>query len=250
MMTSAAPNIMPARRAASPAVLVVEDDADVREMVSECLRLGGYETREAASGREAIGLVAEADFDLAVVDLRLPDVTGFDLVRTLSEEGGLPVLVLSGLGTARERAAGIEAGADDYLAKPFEPRELQARVAALLRARRRAARVQFDHGRSIRVDDWLFDVKRQIADNGRRRFALSNAEFNLLRFLLEHPNQVLSREDTLGATGFTPGAGPRSVDIRIARLRKKLEPDSADPSLIRTIRGEGYMLVADRIEYL
>lgn len=250
MMTGTAANVMPARRASLPAVLVVEDDAEVRALVSECLRLGGYETREAASGREAIGLAAEGDFDLAVVDLRLPDVTGFDLIRTLSEEGELPVLVLSGLGTAQERAAGIEAGADDYLAKPFEPRELQARVAALLRARRRATRAQIDRGRSIRVDGWLIDIKRQIAASGGRRFALSDAEFSLLRFMIEHPNRVIGRDELLAATGFTPGAGPRSVDIRVTRLRKKLEPDSADPRLIRTIRGEGYMLVADRIEYL
>lgn len=250
MIGSTAIHDTPARRRAPPRVLVVEDDADVRETVRECLRADGYDSFAAASGREAIEIGSGDDFDLAVVDLRLPDVEGFELVHTLSEECGLPVLVLSGLGSATERAAGIEAGADDYLAKPFEPRELLARVAALLRARRRAARVRLAHGHCIRVDDWLFDLKRQTASRDSRRYALSTAEFNLLHLLLEHPNEVLSRDDILAATDFTPGAGPRSVDIRITRLRRKLEPDSASPRLIRTVRGEGYLLVADRIDYL
>lgn len=249
MSPAAADDGITAGAASLPLVLVVEDDTDVREMVCTCLQLGGYESREAACGRDAIELCSRDNFDLAVVDLRLPDVRGFELVQTLSEESGLPVLVLSGLGSAPERAAGIEAGADDYLAKPFEPRELRARVASLLRGRKRAARVHLTQGHCLRVDDRIFDLKRQTARHGHRIHALSSAEFSLLRLLLEHPNEALSRADILAQSDFGPDCGPRSVDIRITRLRKKLETDSGSPRLIHTIRRYGYMLVADRIEH-
>lgn len=231
-------------------ILVVEDDEAVRGLVRRCLESESFEVFTVATGADALSLTERLEIDLAVIDLRLPDLDGMVLVRQFSDSLGIPVLVLSGLGEPAQRIEGLEAGADDYLPKPFEPRELVARVTAALRARRLATRRQLTTSGMLRFDDWTLDLRRQtMIDGDGQTIALSNAEFKLLKALLDHPNRVLSREQILALTHSDEVATERSVDIQVTRLRKKLERDSASPRFIRTVRRLGYMLVADRIEF-
>ena len=206
-------------------ILVVEDDEAVRGLVRRCLESESFEVFTVATGADALSLAERLEIDLAVIDLRLPDLDGMVLVRQFSDSLGIPVLVLSGLG---------------------EP----ARVTAALRARRLATRRQLTTSGMLRFDDWTLDLRRQtMIDGDGQTIALSNAEFKLLKALLDHPNRVLSREQILSLTHSDEVATERSVDIQVTRLRKKMERDSASPRFIRTVRRLGYMLVADRIEF-
>lgn len=232
-------------------VMVVEDDPKVQALVARCLDEQTYVVMPAASGADAFALCDRERFDLAIVDLRLPDVDGILLVRHFSARLNIPVLVLSGLGAPLQRVEGLEAGADDYLAKPFEPRELAARVGAILRAREQAARQPgVSAPQRLRIENWIADLRRHtLVDATGRQVELSDAEFKLFKVLVDRPNQVVSRQEILAATHEKrETATVRSVDIQITRLRKKLEGDANRPKLIRTVRNAGYMLVADRIE--
>lgn len=232
-------------------ILVVEDDAEVRSLVKRCLEDDAFEVWTVSTGAAAFSLSERLDIDLAIIDLRLPDLDGLVLVRQFSERLGIPVLVLSGLGEPWQRIEGLEAGADDYLPKPFDPKELVARVSAALRARAQATQRQISTSGRIRVDQWTIDTRRQTVskDNGAT-ISLSNAEYKLLKALLDRPNRVLSREQILALTHTDDDATERSVDIRVTRLRKKLESDPGKPQVIRTVRRLGYMLAADRIDLL
>ncbi len=228
-------------------ILVVDDDTDILTLVKRCLEDHGHEVATAGTGAEALALNADQDFDLAIIDLRLPDLDGMILVKQFSTRLGLPVLVLSGLGETQQRIRGLEEGADDYITKPFEPDELAARIEAVLRARRQSQHRSFTlTGSRIKVDDWVVDIKRQtISDQNGIIIQLSNAEHKLLEALLECPNQVISRSQILSMTHGDEEATERSVDIQVTRLRKKLECNNSHPQLIRTVRRLGYMLVAD-----
>ncbi len=230
-------------------LLLVEDDLDIQALVKRTLEDGAFEVWATVTGADALAMAQRLDFDIAIVDLKLPDVDGMVLVRQFSERLNLPVIVLSGLGEPMQRVAGLEAGADDYLPKPFEPRELIARIHAVLRARQKAALKHLAPGGRLQVDEYTIDFKRQAVTLPRgREVRLSDAEFKLLKVLADHPNQVLSRETILSLTHTgEEEAAPRSVDIQVTRLRKKLESDPSRPRLIRTVRGVGYMLVADHI---
>lgn len=234
----------------SPRVLVVEDDIDIQALVKRCLEEEGFEVWAAVTGADALVMADRLEFDIAVVDLRLPDVDGMLLVRQFSGRLQLPIIVLSGLGEPMQRVEGLEAGADDYLAKPFDPRELVARLHAVLRARRQASLRHLSPSGRIRLDGYVVDIKRHVVrDPKGREIDLSDSEFKLLRVLAEHPNQVISRERILQLTHAPDEeATVRSVDIQVTRLRKKLEQDPSRPRLIRTVRRAGYMLVADKIE--
>ncbi len=233
----------------SASVLIVDDDPDIQTLVKRCLEDHGHDVVTAGTGAEALALSTNHSFDLAVIDLRLPDIDGMVLVRQFSTRLGLPVLVLSGLGETEQRIKGLEEGADDYVTKPFEPDELTARIEAVLRARRQSQHKYFSSiGSRVQVDDWIIDLKRQmIYDQNGTAIQLSNAEHKLLVALLENPNQVVSRAQILTMTHGVEEATERSVDIQVTRLRKKLEYNRNHPQLIRTVRRLGYMLVADVI---
>lgn len=229
-------------------ILVVDDDPDVRALVSDLLVDEGYEVEALERAAPVLGRVEEGGVDLLLLDLMLPDADGLDLTMQLRDRRGLGLIILSGKSETDERIIGLELGADDYVTKPFEPRELLARVRSVMRRLGRSggdpdaeAAYLFD---GLRLDP----VARALSGRDGRPIALSNSEYSLLLAFVRHPNQVLSREKLLELThqAYMP-AFDRSIDVRIGRLRKKIEPDPREPDLIKTVRHIGYIF-ATRIE--
>lgn len=228
-------------------VLVVEDEAAIAETVLYALRSEGYAASHCLLGGEALQRLQAGDIDVVVLDVGLPDLGGFEVCRRLRAQPGpaaqLPVIFLTARNDEVDRVLGLELGADDYMAKPFEPRELVARIQTILR------RVRDDRSEqraNIRFDNWrLNSVLRQVvADNGLV-VPLSNAEFRLLWVFIERPRRVLSREQLLDAArGRSIEAFDRSIDLLVSRLRQKLGDDPKAPQLIKTVRGEGYLFDA------
>ncbi len=237
-------------------ILVVDDDPVVRALVSRCLEDAGYRVTALDAGDRVMATVAEQDFALAVVDLTLPGVDGLTLTRQLRARSEIGVIILSGRNEPTERIVGLEVGADDYVGKPFEPRELLARVRSVLRRRPRgdekpATEAAGTDASVYAFDRWRLDLARHELRCGERAtdtestVALTSGEFALLRVLVEHPNRVLGREQLLDYLhGNDAPAFDRSVDVRIRRLRQKIETDPANPRLIKTVRNGGYMLTA------
>ncbi len=223
----------------SAKILVVDDDPDVRDIVERCLKDAGYQVWTFADGNGVFEAVDEHGIDLAVIDLVLPDMDGLMLTRKLKEHSSVGVVILSGRGETTEKIIGLEVGADDYLAKPFEPRELLARVRSVLRGLGQA-----DDGDAtgFSFEDWRLNViVRTLVSPKGETVELSSGEFNLLRAFVEHPNKVLSRDQLLDFThaNDTPAFG-RSVDVCVGRLRKKIEIDPENPEFIKTIRADGF----------
>lgn len=218
--------------------LVVDDDADIRQGLQDYLQRFGFAVSLAADGAQMRRQVNAERFDLVVLDLLLPDEDGLSLCRWLRERG-LPVLMLTALGDPASRVAGLEMGADDYLAKPFEPRELVARLRAVLRRVRRS-----EPARGLAFAGWRFDREQRvlIAADGEG-LMLSTAEYRLLAAFLDHPRRVLSRERLLQLTRADgTEVGDRAIDLAVSRLRAKLGDAAREPQLLRTVRGEGYSL--------
>ena len=222
-------------------LLLVEDDEDVAEPLIAYLAVQGFAVTHAPDAAEARGLIAAERFDLVVCDVMMPGEDGLSLTRWVRANGDLPVILLTARGDPMDRIIGLEIGADDYLAKPFEPRELTARIATVLR---RAAP-------STDADTYAFGgytlhaAERRLVDAGGRDVPLTGAEFALLRALLDAAPRVVDRDALLLATqGREAHAYDRAVDNQVSRLRKKVEADPARPQLIRTHRGGGYALAA------
>jgi two-component system, OmpR family, response regulator len=224
-------------------ILVVDDDHEIRELLSVFLQRHGYRVGVAADGRAMRERLDSASFDLIVLDLMLPGEDGLSVCRRLRAESDLPVIMLTALGEDTDRIVGLEMGADDYLPKPFNPRELLARIKAVLRRGGAAAR-----GGSgvLRFAGWRLDPgRRELRGEGDVLVPLTTGEFDLLVALAEHPQRVLSRDQLLDLTkGREAGPFDRSVDIQISRLRRKIEADPREPTLIRTVRGGGYQFTA------
>ncbi|MEK9723780.1 MAG: winged helix-turn-helix domain-containing protein, partial [Rhodospirillaceae bacterium] len=197
------------------------------------------------TGEGAVERALAENVDLVVLDLGLPGADGLTVTRSLKERGNVSVIIVSGRGETTEKIIGLEIGADDYMGKPFEPRELLARVRSVLRRLDSvAAEPNGEDGGSFRFGDgWTLDVLvRALTDPNGQPVPLSSGEFSLLRAFVEHPNQVLSRDQLLDFThGTDMPAFDRSVDVQIARLRKKIEPDAQRPSFIKTVRNTGYI---------
>lgn len=223
--------------AAAPRVLVVDDDAELRGLVSEFLGNNGMAVESAANGAEMDARLAQARFDCVVLDLMMPGEDGLSILRRLRRPGGPLVVMLSAMGEDTDRIIGLEVGADDYLAKPCNPRELLARIRAVLRRRDEA---QAGGGPIRRFGDWTLDlVRRELRYPGRSPAALTDAEFRILSVFLDRPQRVLTRDQIIeAAKGADSDVFDRAIDVTISRLRKKLGPD--DP--IRTLRNEGYMM--------
>jgi two-component system OmpR family response regulator len=224
--------------------LVVDDDAGIRDAVRDYLQDYGFEVSTAPDGTTMRRLLAQTRFDVLVLDLMLPGEDGLDLLRWLQTQPAMPVLMLTARGDPMSRVVGLELGADDYLSKPFEPRELVARLRAVLRRGQRDAP---DEARPLRFAGWRFDrVRRQLVSPDAVAMALSAAEYRLLSAFVERPGRVLSRDLLLDLTR-APGVdtSDRSIDLAVSRLRTKLGDSPKEPRLILTVRGEGYLFDAE-----
>jgi len=229
-------------------VLAVDDDPSVRQMIADYLGDNEVRVTTLASGREIADVMARETIDLLVLDLRLPGEDGMQIARKLREESDVPIIMLTGRKDEADRVMGLELGADDYLTKPFSPRELLARIRALLR-RSRAHETVADglaRIRAYRFEGWELSVRlRRLTTPQGETVALTNSEFNLLVAFLAAPQRVLSRDQLLNLSRLhNDEVYDRSIDVQIGRLRKKLEPDASQPRLIRTERGAGYVFTA------
>ena len=230
-------------------ILVVEDEADIRELLRYSLTQEGYAVEEAADGAEALDRIARRAPDLVLLDLMLPRMSGLELCRKLranSETAQMPVIVVTAKSAEVDRILGLEMGADDYVVKPFSPREVVARVKALLR---RAGAVVEPHSAGVyekgrlRIDFSTYEV---FVDGVKHDLALR--EFELLRFFVQHPLRVYSREQLLDLVwGRDTFVEPRTVDVHVRRLRQQIERDDANPELILTVRSVGYRFSPDAL---
>lgn len=224
--------------AAQPHLLVVDDDERLRQLLSRFLSENGFLVTTAETAADARAVLHSLQYDLLIVDVMMPGEDGLSLTRGLkAEDAHTPVLLLTALGEVDARIAGLEAGADDYLPKPFEPRELLLRVHSILRRTGRAA----GHAeRDIRLGKWQVDMQRGELFDGADRVALTQAELTLLKALLSRHGVTISREDLAAMCGVD--AAERTIDVQVTRLRKKVETDPKSPRLIQTVRGKGYVL--------
>ncbi|MWV17444.1 response regulator [Pseudomonas sp. L-22-4S-12] len=228
-------------------ILVVDDDGEVRRLLEDYLGGHGYQVHTCADSTGMRQALQAGLPDLVLLDVGLPGEDGLSLARFLREHHDLPVIMISGAGSALDRIIGLEVGADDYLGKPFDPRELLARVKTVLRRYQRpgAREVDAEGGESIRLGRYRLELqRRQLYDEQGHEVELTAMEFDLLQAFAQRPNRPLSRDQLLNLTqnrDWNPY--DRSIDIRIARLRRKLEDDPEKPQIIRTLRGVGYMLV-------
>ena len=232
----------------SPHILVVDDHSEIRDLLKRFLEQHGMRVSCARDGKEMKRLLDEREFDLLVLDLMMPGEDGLTLCRELRVKSRLPIIMLTAMGEETDRIIGLEMGADDYLAKPFNPRELLARIKAVMR--RTQAEIQpvpEALTRDLRFDRWLLDVnRRELVDEDGVGLSLSTAEFDLLKVFLERPQRVLSRDQLLDlARGREAVAFDRAIDTLVSRLRRKLERDPKNPELIKTIWGGGYLFAAD-----
>ena len=227
-------------------LLIVDDDRDIRLLLAEQLVEAGYEVQGAGDGAEMRKRLEGYAPDLIILDLNLPRQDGLSLCRELRARGDTPIIMLTARSEPIDRILGLEMGADDYLAKPFEPRELLARIRSVLRrARALPANLEPLEASRARLGDWTVDFQlRRLVDPDQRVVALSGAEFRLLKILVDHANRVLSREQLLALGAVRQGdALDRAIDLQISRLRQKFGRYGAE--LIRTIRNEGYVLAAE-----
>lgn len=226
-------------------ILVVDDDRDIRTLLAEYLDSNGLRTLTATNGSEMRRVLEESRVDLIVLDLTLPGEDGLTLCRNLRATSSVPVIMLTARGEPLDRILGLEMGADDYLAKPFEPRELFARIRSVLRRTQALPpnMAQPDVA-TMRFAGWTLDLTaRHLVNKDGVVVALSGAEFRLLKVFLDHPNRVLNRDQLLELTqGRESDPFDRSVDIQISRLRQKLGDDARTPTIIKTVRNEGYVL--------
>ncbi len=227
----------------SQRILVVDDDPGLRDLLDGYLRDAGYEVVAVGDGAAMTEQLALAEFDLIVLDLMLPGEDGLSLCRKLRARSGVAILMLTARGEELDRVIGLEMGADDYLAKPFGPRELLARIRSVLRRSRErggesASRVAFG--------GWTIDLAaHHVIDPDGVVVLLSSGEFRLLRAMAENLNRVLSRDQLIDAlAGREASRVDRTVDVLVSRLRRRLRDDAREPRLIRTVRNEGYMLVS------
>ena len=230
-----------------PTVLLVDDESSLREPLAEYLTRQGFVVHEADSAAAARSRLLEAVPDLVLLDIMMPGEDGLSLCRHLVETRGIPVILLTAKGEAMDRIIGLEIGADDYVAKPFEPRELVARIRSVLRRSTRSGGEPESEDLLYRFEGWELDpLKRRLSDPEGSIVAISTAEFRLLRAFCDHPRQVVDRDRLLDLVqGREAHLFDRAVDNQVSRLRRKIEADSREPQLIQTVRGGGYRLAAD-----
>ena len=231
----------------TPHILIVDDDPEIRDLVVRFLRGHGMRAESADGGKAMRRALDGGRFDLVVLDVMMPGEDGLTLCRELRTTSTLPVIMLTALGEETDRIVGLEMGADDYLPKPFNPRELLARIKAVLRRSAPAAKpgdLETDGGAVLVFEGWRLDtLRRELHDPTGVLVSLSAGEYDLLATFATHPQRVLNRDQLLDWTkGREAVPFDRSIDVQLSRLRRKIETDPAEPSLIKTIRGGGYMM--------
>lgn len=227
-------------------ILIVDDDAQIRQLAGKFLREHGYRVTAARDGREMRQALATASIDLVILDVMLPGGNGLDLCREIRSRSALPVIMLTARGSETDRIVGLEIGADDYVAKPFSPRELLARINAVLRrARAHLAAPLAGSGQSLRFDGWTLETRRrELTDPTGVVVDLSTGEYDLLLSFLEAPQRVLTRDQLMDAAKNRMANGfDRAIDIQVSRLRRKIDTSEDGQTMIKTIRGAGYMFV-------
>lgn len=236
-------------------LLVVDDDDDLRHLLERYLGEHGFEVSGVADGREMRAFLAGQTVDLIILDLMLPGEDGLMLAQAIRQAGTTPILMLSARGEEIDRIVGLEMGADDYMPKPFNARELLARIKALLRrsqpvetAPAAIPRSSPDHkpDREYQFDQFTLDIKAHSVTRGDEAIPMTTAEFSLLRVFVENPGAILSRDDLVQQLkGYERQPYDRSIDVRVTRLRKKIEPDPTHPVFIRTVWGKGYQFTPE-----
>ena len=226
-------------------LLIVDDDKEIRNLLTDYLEQADYRVSAVGDGKAMRRMLESNRIDLVILDLMLPGEDGLTLCRELRGKTNLPVLMLTARGDEVDRIIGLEMGADDYLAKPFNPRELLARIKSVVRrAQALPPNMETDKAHTLRFAGWTLDVAtRNVTAADGLVVPLSGAEYRLLRVFLDHPQRVLAREQLLElANGREAILFDRSIDVLVGRLRKRLRDDSREPVLIKTVRGEGYVL--------
>jgi len=237
-------------------ILIADDEANIRRILETRLSMAGHDVSAAADGEEALELFRGLEPDLVVLDVMMPKLDGFAVLERIRAQSEVPVILLTALGDVADRITGLQLGADDYMVKPFSPKELEARIRCVMR---RAAQTNAQGGSTsgssniIVVGDLQIDFNRRQAHRGDERIRLTGMEFNLLELLISRSGEAISRLDMLEQVwGYRPGkaSDSRVVDVHVSRLRAKLEHDPENPELILTARGMGYMFqrLQQRIE--
>jgi len=227
-----------------PHILVVDDDQRLRELLRKYLSENGYIVLTAEHAADARAKLALLSFDLIVLDLMMPGESGLDFAASFRTTSDVPILMLTAMGETEDRIRGLEAGADDYLTKPFEPRELLLRVNAILKRAPRPAE-EASGPREIIMGAAVFDVEHGTLSIDGVLQRLTSQEVQLLKVLAERPGQTFSRDDLMERTGSAQSGGGRAVDVQVTRLRRKIEPDPKLPRYLQTVRGKGYVLLPD-----
>jgi DNA-binding response OmpR family regulator len=222
-------------------LLVVDDDAELRELAHAYLRQQGFDVETVADGAQMDAALAARTFDLIILDLMLPGEDGLSIAKRLKGQLNIPIIIVSAQGEDVDRIVGLEIGADDYIGKPFNPRELLARIRAVLR-RAQSRSIAVEPERLTRFGPFELDLNAHRLTRDNKAVALTSGEFDLLVILVAHPNRVLDRDRLLDLlTGAERSPFDRSIDVRVTRLRSKIEQNPSEPVYIRTIWGKGYM---------
>ena len=228
-------------------ILVVDDDAQIRSLLSEYFEKNGYRVTAVGDGRGMRAALKGAQPDIVILDLMLPGEDGLVLCRDLRARSNVPILMLTARGEDTDRIVGLEMGADDYVPKPFHPRELLARVKSILRrARALPDNLQPERAKAFRFAGWTLDIAtRSLTSPDGVLVDLSGTEFRLLRVFVDHPNRTLTRDNLIDLM-LDRDAGPfdRAIDVQVSRLRRRLRDNGKEPTLIKTVRGQGYVLAA------
>ena len=234
--------------AREPHILVVDDDREIRTLVAQFLKRHGFRVVTAADGAEMFRTLDGGRFDLVVLDLMLPGEDGLSLCRRLRNDSNLPIIMLTAMSEEADRVIGLEMGADDYLPKPFSPRELLARIRSVMR------RANREPGKPVGGEQTILEfagftlnlARRELYRPGGALLPLTDGEFDLLTAFAEHPKRILNRDQLLDLTkGRAAIPFDRSVDVQLSRLRRKIEQDPKNPELIKTVRGGGYILTCE-----
>ena len=234
--------------AVPPNILVVEDDRETRALIAKYLRNNACNVITANDGREMSRAMTDYRVDLVILDVMLPGEDGLSLCRKIRSESHVPIIMLTARGEDVDRILGLEMGADDYLAKPFNPRELLARINAVLRRQAAAQTVSAINGATaLTFLGWRIDFRlRELRNPAGARVAMTSAEFDLLRTFCERPGRVLSRDSLLDLTqGRNAGSFERSIDVLVSRIRRKIETDPQEAAMIKTVRSGGYMFTPE-----